>query len=208
MVKGQEPAVLLTLMALWKRLVAASMDSVCSKRLVWHKAQWRSWATKIQKLEANLRDTLSFVPHTFVLFLCFLATIRVQDKMSASAFDYNLKIENKKVCDILTLRPLFSGQGKNRPGYILVVQLVLIIPKPGESHTAKITSENFFWSPIILLGIIILFLNLEGEEVIDSFSPQEMLCLFFLVHGNVGVILFTNIGCRFVKRYLTSKETT
>lgn len=60
-------------------------------------------------VEASLRDTLSLIPHTFVLFLCFLATTRVQDKMSASAFDYNLKIENKKHCDILALRPLFSG---------------------------------------------------------------------------------------------------
>lgn len=59
-------------------------------------------------VEANLRDTLSLIPHTFMFFLCFLATIRVQDKMSTSAFDYNLKIE-KKHCDILALRPLFSG---------------------------------------------------------------------------------------------------
>jgi len=69
-------------------------------------------------VEVNLRDSLSLIPHTFVLFLCFLATMRVQDKMSVSAFDYNLKTENEKHCDILALRPLFSGQRKNRPGCI------------------------------------------------------------------------------------------
>lgn len=69
-------------------------------------------------VEASLRDTLSLIPHTSVVFLCFLATMRVQDKMSAAAFDYNLKIENKKHCDILAQRPLFSGKRKNSPGCI------------------------------------------------------------------------------------------
>lgn len=59
--------------------------------------------------ERRLTDALSLMLHTIVLFLCFLATERVQGKMSASAFDYNLKIENKKHCDILAQRPLFPG---------------------------------------------------------------------------------------------------
>lgn len=62
--------------------------------------------------------------------------------MSASAFDYNLKIENKKQRDILALRPLFSGQGKID---LAEFKLVLIIPQPGESHTAKISPENFYF---------------------------------------------------------------
>lgn len=59
--------------------------------------------------------------------------------MSASALNYNLKIENKKHCDILALRPLFSGWGEID---LASFKLVLIIQKPEGSYTAKIPSEN------------------------------------------------------------------
>lgn len=81
--------------------------------------------------------------------------------MSASALNYNLKIENKKHCDILALRPLFSGWGEID---LASFKLVLIIQKPEGSYTAKIPSENsifFFFS--YFKGLFYCSLTLKGE---------------------------------------------
>lgn len=97
--------------------------------------------------------------------------------MSASALDYNLKIENKKHCDILALRPLFSGWGELD---LASFKLVLIIQKPKGSYTAKIPSENSFYFYFLFFfifkGLILLFFDSERERPVlplISLSPQE-----------------------------------
>lgn len=133
--------------------------------------------------------------------------------MSASAFDYNLKIENKKVCDILALRPLFSGQGKNRSGCI---QACSHHSKArGKSHCENNIWELIFGPHYTFRDYDIVLELKRGRSnwlVFPSRNAVPAVLASWEYHGGllsvcVRAILSTNIGCGFVKRYLTSKET-